>query len=237
MATKMASKIGKKAQALALPSAELAASDKKMLTQASKIAVTDAATCKRAKAAFHQIRTRRKALKTVWDGICSSFSAAHKKATALRALALDPFEKAEEWLESDVLAFEEREEAKARSLQVQLQASSELVAQQERLSEVEHLVEQGRTEEAEDLKSQPVAVATVMVPVADTKVEGVGGNSTWSAEVFNLPALIAQVFRMEAPIECLLPNMPFLNRQAGAFKSTMPYAGVRAKEEKSLSAR
>ena len=53
-------------------------------------------------------------------------------------------------------------------------------------------------------------------------------REVWSAEVTDIKALCRAVADGKASTECVMANMPVLNRMASALKATMNIPGVRA---------
>jgi hypothetical protein len=77
-------------------------------------------------------------------------------------------------------------------------------------------------------------------PIAMAPAPKIAGESTrelWRAEVDDIVALARAVADGIASPECILPNMPTLNSQARALKTTFNIPGVRAVVEKVLASR
>lgn len=94
--------------------------------------------------------------------------------------------------------------------------------------------------EAADLEAAAAEIAATMVPTPvviaqPVKVAGVSTRSVWTAEVYDLPALIAAVAAGAAPPAALLPDMKVLNKMAVALHDALSIPGVRAIEEKSMA--
>ena len=93
--------------------------------------------------------------------------------------------------------------------------------------------------EAEALALQMTQqVVTVAPAVEAQKVSGISGRVTYSAEVYDLKALIAAVAEGKAPIESLQADTKFLGAQARAFKKAGElYPGVASIASRGLAAR
>jgi colicin import membrane protein len=81
-------------------------------------------------------------------------------------------------------------------------------------------------------------VTAAPVVEAPTKVSGISGRMTFSAEVTDLMELVKAVAAGTAPIEAIQADTKFLGAQARAFKKAgQLYPGVMAVAERSISAR
>ena len=93
--------------------------------------------------------------------------------------------------------------------------------------------------EAEALALQMTQQVVTVAPTVETqKVSGISGRVTYSAEVYDLKALIAAVAEGKAPIESLQADTKFLGAQARAFKKAGElYPGVTSIASRGLAAR
>ncbi len=84
--------------------------------------------------------------------------------------------------------------------------------------------------------AQVITIRPTVEPAA--KVSGISERMIYSAEVTDLAALVKAVAAGLAPIDCLQPDVKFLNAQARAFKKPGDlYPGVRIAAESIISAR
>lgn len=90
-----------------------------------------------------------------------------------------------------------------------------------------------------DGAAQEAAVTTVMpIAQAPSRVTGISGRVTYSAQVDDLLLLVQAIAEGKAPVEAISANVSFLGQQARAFKKTGPlYPGVSVVAERGLSAR
>jgi DNA-binding transcriptional regulator YbjK len=101
--------------------------------------------------------------------------------------------------------------------------------QAERLTEAAVSVSEAVLQEAAVIASEPVAVAPIVVQKAVPKLQGGPVfREVWAAEVTDIKALCRAVAEGRASTECVMANMPVLNRMASALKATMNVPGVRA---------
>ena len=85
----------------------------------------------------------------------------------------------------------------------------------------------------------PSSVVPFHAPVMPDlpKTPGVSSSGRWSAEIYDFSQLVKAVADGKAPIECLLPNQPFINRMAQTSRTTMNVPGVRPVHKKFTSVR
>jgi hypothetical protein len=84
-------------------------------------------------------------------------------------------------------------------------------------------------EVAAALAQEPIYVPPVVVPKSVPKMAGGPVyREMWLAEVTDIKALCLAVATGKASTECVLGNMPVLNRQAAALKGTLNIPGVRS---------
>lgn len=97
------------------------------------------------------------------------------------------------------------------------------------LAEAAIEVTEAAKEEVAAVVSEPVTVAPVVLPKATPKLQGGPVyREVWSAECVDVVVLCRAVSEGKASRECVLPNMPALNKMATALKNTMNIPGIRA---------
>lgn len=166
---------------------------------------------------------------------------AHKEMVAAEKEYLEPIQKALETINGKVLAFKAEQDRKAREEAERLAAEARRLEEDRKLHEAAAAEAAGDKEGAEAILNEPVAPVSLTVESDVAKVSGVGTRSTWSAEVYDLKALVKWVAaRMDsepAVLAYLQPGQVALNKIAQAQKKLMRIDGVTAKEKTSLSGR
>lgn len=88
-------------------------------------------------------------------------------------------------------------------------------------------------EVAATLAQEPIYVPPVVVPKAVPKMQGGPVyRETWFAEVTDIKALCMAVATGKAPAECVMGNMPVLNKMAVALRSSLNIDGVAARSKR-----
>lgn len=159
--------------------------------------------------------------------------------TEQERLAAEARRKAEEEAraERERLAALEREQAEAARRAAE-EAQLAAAAGEQEAAAAAMAVAQAAQEQAAvaALTAQVVTVAPEVE--SPSKVAGISGRVTYSAEVTDLLALVKAVAAGQAPVECLQADMKFLGAQARAFKKAgQLYPGVEARAERSIAAR
>ncbi len=142
---------------------------------------------------------------------------------------------------------QERLEAAERQRVTEEQRRLKAEAEERALAEATVAEAAGDRDLAERIVATPTVVTppaprAVFVPPATTtapppKVEGVAFRDNWSAEVVNLMALVKAVASGAQPITYLQANQTALNQVARALKDQLTIPGVRAKNDRTTSAR
>ena len=102
-----------------------------------------------------------------------------------------------------------------------------------KLAEKQHATGKHERAEATQARAEEVAPAEVVTPETP-KVEGVAYRTTWTAEVYDLPALVKSVAAGQHGHELLEPNMRVLHVLARAQKEEFSIPGVRAVSEQGM---
>lgn len=136
------------------------------------------------------------------------------------------------------------EEAKARELEEQgraAQAAERRAAAED--AEQRRQAEIAERERASQQQAESKRIAADTMPSqpviahAAPKVAGVSTRYDWHGEVTDKLALVKAVAAGNAPLDLLDVNMPMLNKLAKALKSALAYAGVKAVERPTMSAK
>lgn len=226
-----------------------------LTTQATALAVTDAASFERASEFLKGIATYIKRVGDVLDPIVDAAHQAHKVAVRQRDALLGPAKSAKLVLGGRMATWEqeqarlrreaaeaaqrerERLEREARERAEAQQRRLQAEAEERRLEEAARLEAAGDTAGAERLVSEPVA-APVVTPApifaprpmvaAPPKVEGVSFRTDWDFEIVD-PALI--------PREYMVPDEKKIRGVVRAMRGAARIPGVRAFEKRVTSVR
>lgn len=211
-----------------------------------------------------RIKTLQKQVEEKRKSITEPLNQAVKAVNDLFRSPKDYLEKAEATLKSSILTYTAEQEKIAAKARAEAEAVAR--AERERLAAIEQekyeaakkaqaeaqaAASKGDSEaaekamaaaqqaEAEALALQMTQqVVTVAPTVEAQKVSGISGRVTYSAEVYDLKALIAAVAEGKAPIESLQADTKFLGAQARAFKKAGElYPGVTSIASRGLAAR
>lgn len=135
----------------------------------------------------------------------------------------------------------EREQERKR-IAAAKEAADAAEAERKRLQAQAEAAERvGNAEAADAMRAASTMVQVVPEPVAVAKrpSDGLQKRVTWSAEVFDLQALVKAVATGEQPITLLEPNMTALNGMARSLREALARAvpGVRAVDKTGYAAR
>jgi hypothetical protein len=171
------------------------------------------------------------------DPIIAAAHATHKEAVGQKKKVEGPLVDAEIVIKGKRVVWANEQERLRREEEQRQQREAEERENERRLAESTRLAEQGNVEEAIEVLEEEVDVPAVRVESYVPKVEGVSQRTTWYAEVTSLRELVKAVSEGRAPIECIEANMPFLNKQATAFRGGLDIAGVKARSKTSETVR
>ena len=135
---------------------------------------------------------------------------------------IEPLTRAESYLKSAVLKYDQEQRRKAEELQAKLRAQAEEAARKEReklAKQAEAAAAKGKDEKADELRDRAMNTLA-FVPViqtVETKTAGVSSREVWKYRITD-PALL--------PREYLIPNDALLSGFARSTKGNIPVAGV-----------
>lgn len=243
----------------------LATNAQKALTNAKDYVIDSPTMMELASEDLRHIKTLQKEVEAKRTGITGPLNQAVKAVNDLFRAPKEYLDAAEATLKRAMVTYtteQERLAAEARR-----QAEAEARAERERLAKIEReqaeaarkaqqeaqaaaaagdqaaaAKAQAAAEEAQQQAEVAAMTATVMTvaPVveAPAKVSGISSRVTYSAEVFDLLALVKAVAAGTAPVECIQADDKFLGAQARAFKKEgQLYPGVDIKAERGIAAR
>lgn len=145
----------------------------------------------------------------------------------------------EERIAAERKAEQERLEAERKAEEERLLAEAE-AAEKRGDKEAAEILTNAAIETSEQIKetieavaSEPLYVPPVVVPKAVPKMQGGPVyRETWFAEVTDIKALCMAVATGKAPAECVMGNMPVLNKMAVALRSSLNIDGVAARSKR-----
>ena len=209
-----------------------------IVEQAEAVQVRDNETYAAAGRLWQDIGDMIKEVKETFDPICEAAHRAHKAATAKRAQYLDPLTKAQRTVKSLMAAYDAEQERIRREEERRLAEIARKQEEERRLAEAIAAEEEARrngatredtAREVEEILSTPAYVPPVVLPKATPRMEGGPIYRTvWGAECVDIKALCRAVADGKASPECVMPNMPVLNKMATALKDSLNIPGVRA---------
>lgn len=155
---------------------------------------------------------------------------AHKEMVKVKKEIAFPLEVAKGKVVYSMSVFDADQKKKAREQEEKIRQEMKKQQEDNLLNVAEGLEKTGDKEMAEAVLATPIVD---VAPVIETpKVEGISFQTRYSAEVFDLMALIKAVAEGKVPIVALEANTVFLNRQAVALRSELKYPGVRVLESR-----
>jgi len=139
---------------------------------------------------------------------------------------------AKEHLNTIMVKWTEEEEARRKEEERRLHEEARKREEEEVLRQAIEAEAAGEKEEAEQILSEPVYVPPIRVASEIPKSKESHIRETWSAEVVDLETLFRGIRDGKAPLQCLMPDMTFLNGQARSYKQALNIPGVRAVSKK-----
>lgn len=163
--------------------------------------------------------------------------AAHKSITAAEKTLLDPLAQARGIYTLKAGRYEDDAKRKAEEEARTLAAQAKQVEQEAQIQGAIAAEEAGDHEAADRILHAETTVPA-MIPQPDVaKVAGVSSRDNWSAEVYDLPALLGHVLANPGLSHLIVPCMPELNKLAKAMKKGFNVPGVRAVNRPSMAVR
>lgn len=170
--------------------------------------------------------------------ITGPLNQAFRAANALFKPAMDELDAAIKILISRMLAYTRAQQARIAAENAAREAAAR--AEREALeAEAKTAASAGNDEEAYAIR-QTAAILTApreAISAAAPKVSGISTRQNWTAECYDLPALIAWIAAHPENANLLMPNGPALTAMAKAQKSAMKIPGVRAFDKGSVAVR
>ena len=154
------------------------------------------------------------------------------KIIAFFAIPLEKLEKAKGYLNQIMVKFTEEQEAKCKEEERRLQKEAQTRAEEEALQQALEAEAAGETQEAEQIIAEPVYVIPIKVMSGIPKSKESHIRETWSAEIFDIMALVKSIADGKTDIQAIEPNNlikthAFLNTLATRYKQSLNIPGVR----------
>ncbi|OQC19793.1 MAG: hypothetical protein BWX71_02589 [Deltaproteobacteria bacterium ADurb.Bin072] len=179
------------------------------------------------------IKDMMKEVSDTFDPIIEQAHKAHKKALEQKAKYYSPLDQASRNVKKLMSDYDEEQRRIAEAEARRLQEIARKAEEERRLQEAILAEEAGEKEEAAAILEEPVYVPPVQVQKATPKLQGGPVyREVWSARVTDIRALCRAVADGKASPECVMGNMPTLNRMATALKATMQIPGVVAESKR-----
>lgn len=204
-----------------------------IVDQAKAVVVKDAESYTAAGVMWKTIKDMMKEVSDTFDPIIEQAHKAHKKALEQKAKYYSPLDQASRNVKKLMSDYDEEQRRIAEAEARRLQEIARKAEEERRLQEAILAEEAGEKEEAAAILEEPVYVPPVQVQKATPKLQGGPVyREVWSARVTDIRALCRAVADGKASPECVMGNMPILNRMATALKATMQIPGVVAESKR-----
>lgn len=174
-----------------------------------------------------------KEIDTTFDPHISAAFNAHRSLVAEKKKHAEPVEEAKRLIKSKRIIYVDEQERIRKELEAKLQAEARKQAEEAQLRDAIIAEAEGRAIEAEAILNESTLCPVVSIANSTPKA-GVGGaiREIWSAEVYDLGALVSAIQQGVASIGLIEPNQTALNQLARALHENMNVPGVRAKSQK-----
>jgi hypothetical protein len=207
------------------------------VTAAKQYEVKDVASHEQALTIIKRFRNGERGIEEHFARAKKAASDAHKELVRSIAALVGPIAEARSIMDHKADEYEKEEQRKADEEARRLQEKARKEEEDRKLAEAQAAQDAGDKALAEEIMSEPVTVPVVIVAPAVAEVAGVSTRILWSAEVFDLMALVRFVAANPQWEHLLEPNVPNLNRLAVAQHEAMKTPGVRAVSTTSRSTR
>jgi len=203
------------------------------LDYAKSITISNDATCGEAINYEQGLSALIKEIDVTFDPHIKKAFETHRGLVAEKKKHVEPVEEAKRLIKGKRIAYVDESERIRKEAEAKLQAEARRLAEEAALRDAIAAEAEGRPEEAEAIISEPVSVPIVTI-AKTTPSAGVGGaiREVWSAEVYDLRALVSAIVDGKASIGLIEPNMTALNGMARSLKRTMVIPGVRTVSRK-----
>src|SRR3989304_4324577 len=203
------------------------------LDYAKQLQITNDLLCEIAIDYEHGLSALIKEIDATFDPHIKKAFEAHRGLVAEKKKHVEPVEEAKRLIKGKRIIYVDEQDRIRKAEEARLQAEARRLAEEQALRDAIAAETEGRPEEAEAILNEPVSVPIVTI-AKTTPSAGVGGaiREIWSAEVYDLHALVMAIVEGKASIGLIEPNMVALNGLARSLKKNMLVPGVRAKSQK-----
>lgn len=195
---------------------------------ARAVAIVDVASYSVAGESLLGIKALRVVIGEEYDKPIAAAHAMHKDLLARKARHEAPLAEAERIIKTTMATWRDEQERIRRAEEARRIAEQRKIDEDKRLAVALALEEQGKSAAANAVINLPIAQTRVAkVESVVPKVAGVTFPRLYSAEVYDILELAAHVLDHPEDADCLMANMPTLNRRAVAAKESLTIPGVR----------
>ena len=199
-------------------------------------AIRDAASLDQAAQYLIELKRHKRVIE---DSLKPIIAEARKPLESLRALLdelTEPLDRAErELIKPAIARYEQHQEEIRRIEQMKREQEFKKLEEDHRLRMAGELEGAGFQKEAEDLLSQ--SIDSIPIELEKTKTDGLSFSWNYSAEIFDLKALVQAVANGKVSTQAISPNQIFLNMQARLMKDSFSIPGVVLRKERKVAAR
>jgi len=214
---------------------ELSAKARDLAESVKLVQITSPETYAMAANGLQLIKGMTKEIKDFFAPLKEKAFAAHRALTAAENDKLAPLVEAERFAKGAMTTWQLEQEAAARVEQRRLEEEARKRAEEEKLLDAIDAEQAGEPEAAERILAEPVLAPVVRIAPPVPAVSGISMRETWSADVFDMKALVRAVADGKVPMRALVVDAVFLNGQARALKGDLNYPGVRAVSKRSVA--
>jgi hypothetical protein len=198
------------------------------MDRARTLVVNDQESYDAAGEALHAIARFRKKVEALYAPMKQKTRAAWQAIVDSEKGLLDRAVKADAHLRPAWTAFDEELQRRQRLAQLEAERQAREAEEAQRLEEAAELEAMGETEEAEAVLSRAATPVTVVAPPIAPRTAGISAPIRWKVdERVELMVLVKAVAAGKAPLQCVKPDLPYLNRRASADKDQLRIPGVR----------
>jgi len=200
---------------------------KEALSLATEITIRDNETYETACAFLKSLKAIEKEIADTFDEPIKRAFEAHKSILGAKGRHMEPIQQAERVVKPKIATYLQEQERIRRDEERRLQEEARKRAEEEALAEAAELEAEGETEAAEQLISEPIRVAPVIVPKMVPKVTGVAMKENWRFRVTDANKI---------PREYLKIDEIKIGQIVRALKDKTKIPGIEAYPEKLISA-
>jgi len=220
-----------------MPVKEIEQETASIVVAAKAMQVCDNETYVMAGSMLRTIKGAQRKVDEVFDPMIAAAFRAHKEACSTKKQFADPLVEAERILKGRIVDFDEEQERKRREEEAKLRELARKQEEDRLLLEAQACEDAGLHAEAEEIIAAPVIAPPILLTRATPKVEGLSTREHWTANVFDLMALVKAVASGQVPVVAIQANVTFLNQQARSLKELCKYPGVKIECRKIAASR